>query len=342
MRDVINKTNSNRKEYVDIAKGIAIIFVVLGHTTHIDIARSYFLQSCLPIFFFVSGLFYKPEKFDRLFTYIKKQAGLLLIPYVFFFLLTFSYWALIERNFRGADVSLSSQILGLFYGNIGDYMTFNGALWFLPCLFLVQIIFAFVNHIKFKAKSILLIILFFASIFLIKYDITYLPFGLTSALFFISYYSIGFFAKKLLPILEEKSKLVLFFVAIILLLLQILWLKVESKPLPFLTIHYGKDLFFGILSILFVFSVSNLIRKNAGLQYLGKNSLVIFALQEPIYRAIIFITSKILNSEVELIRNNLIYCFIICAITIFIILPAILIYKLKIEPIFIQKVNRTY
>lgn len=342
MSGVMNNMNSNRKDYIDIAKGIAIIFVVLGHTTHVDFARSYFLQSCLPIFFVISGIFYKPDKYDGLLAYIKKQAGLLLIPYVFFFLLTFSYWALIERNFRGADVSLSSQILGLFYGNIGDYMIFNGALWFLPCLFLVQIIFASVNHIKFKVKSFLLIILFTASIFLIKYDITYLPFGLTSALFFISYYSIGFFSKKLFLILEEKSKLVLFFVTVIFLLLQILWLKIESKPLPFLTIHYGKDLIFGILSILFVFSVSNLIKNNAGLQYLGKNSLVIFALQEPIYRVIIFVSSKILNSEVEMIRNNLIYCFIICAITILLILPAILIYNSKIEPVFVQKFKRTF
>lgn len=331
-----NKDKTNRKEYIDIAKGFAIIFVVLGHTTHLGIARSYLLQSCLPIFFFISAIFYKPEKYDGLFTYIKKQARLLLIPYVFFYLLTFCYWVLIERNFRGIDVSIWSQVIGLFYGNIGDYMIFNGALWFLPCLFLIQIIFASVYQIKWKFKYLFIVIFFILGIFLIKYNITYLPFGLTSALFFISYYAIGFFSRKIISMLEDKPIYVLIFLSILFLLAQIIWLNLEYKPFPFLNVHYGKDFIFGILTILTILSFSNLIKHNSVLQYLGKNSLVIFALQEPIYRAIIYISSKVLNLNIEIVRSNLVYCIIICGLTILIILPAIILYKNKIEPLFKQ------
>jgi fucose 4-O-acetylase-like acetyltransferase len=77
-----------RKSYLDIVKGIAISCVVFGHITHVDFARTYLLQSCLPLFFFVSGLLLNTEKYDGIKQFISHRAKSLLIPYMFFYLIT--------------------------------------------------------------------------------------------------------------------------------------------------------------------------------------------------------------------------------------------------------------
>jgi peptidoglycan/LPS O-acetylase OafA/YrhL len=96
---------------------------------------------------------------------------------------------------------------------------------------------------------------------------------------------------------------------------------------------YGKDVIFAFLTIIMVFSLSMLLSQNKILEFLGKNSLVIFAFQEPTYRAVIYVFSKILNSDVEIVRNNIYYSFAIYITTILIIIPAIAIYNNKINPL---------
>jgi fucose 4-O-acetylase-like acetyltransferase len=97
--------------------------------------------------------------------------------------------------------------------------------------------------------------------------------------------------------------------------------------------QYGKDIIFGLLSILMVFSLSLFLNQNLALEYLGKNSLVIFAFQEPIYRAVIYLFSKLLHLDVEIVRTNLFYSFSIGVSTILIITPVIWMYKKQVEPI---------
>lgn len=93
--------------------------------------------------------------------------------------------------------------------------------------------------------------------------------------------------------------------------------------------------FIGIL-LYMVLSIE--IQHNPIMEYLGKNSLVIFAFQEPVYRAVIFILNKVLNQEIEYLRNNIVYSIIITGITIFIIVPLIYLYNQFIRP----RINRLF
>lgn len=333
MGNLITANNLNRKGYLDIVKGIAISFVVIGHTTHVEFARTYLLHACLPLFFFVSGILCKPEKYNNLKYFLVNRAKTLLIPYIFFYLFTFCYWLFIERNFRGSEVSPWSQIIGLFYGTIGDNMIFNGALWFLPCLFVTESLFFIINRLKWNLKYLIVVALVLTSILLIKNSITYLPWGLTNALFFISYYSLGYLLKSKVLGLEAWNKYILLLLSILFLIIQILWLGKENKPLLFLTMYYGQDIIYGLVSILMVFSLSMFLKQNLVFEYLGKNSLVIFALQEPIYRAVIYLYSRLLHLDVEIVRTNLLYSFSIGVTAILIITPAIWLYKKQVEPI---------
>ena len=91
-----------------------------------------------------------------------------------------------------------------------------------------------------------------------------------------------------------------------------------------------------------ILAVIYLIKKNRVIEFLGVNSLVIFAFQEPVYRAIIFIVSKLTHIEIESIRLSFLLCIVTSILTIITILPAIHIWNKKIMPIIKKYKKITY
>ena len=123
-----------------LLRGIAIFLVVFGHITHIAELRNYIWGFHIPIFFFISGLLFKPDKYNSFNDFLRNKIRNLIIPYIIFYLVTLCYYILIESHVRGGVSSLK-LLLGMFYGSYyNNFMYFNGALWFLPCLFSMEIV----------------------------------------------------------------------------------------------------------------------------------------------------------------------------------------------------------
>jgi polysaccharide biosynthesis protein PslL len=124
-----------RIAYIDVAKGIGILLVVLAHN---DLqAFAPFLHSVIyafhmPLFFFLSGLFFKPE--ISLGDLLRRRLNTLVKPY-FFTIFIIYFCALFFSNLNFA-VALS-RIAKSFYGN-GFYLDWV-AMWFLPALFMVNL-----------------------------------------------------------------------------------------------------------------------------------------------------------------------------------------------------------
>ena len=57
--------NHNRKQWLDIAKGIAIILMVIGHTSIPNIASNFIYAFHMPLFFIASGLFFSVSCFNE-------------------------------------------------------------------------------------------------------------------------------------------------------------------------------------------------------------------------------------------------------------------------------------
>lgn len=119
----------NRNYWLDIAKGIAIILMVAGHTS-IPGAVSHFIYAFhMPLFFIASGLVSNYEK-DSLVGYIKHKSYTLLLPFVCYSaIVSFLMYSIGELD-----------VIQLLKRGWGGY-----ALWFIPVLFttsvLVRIIF---------------------------------------------------------------------------------------------------------------------------------------------------------------------------------------------------------
>lgn len=187
-----------RNHVIDILRGIAIFLVVFGHVTHVPFMRQYIWGFHIPLFFFISGLLFQKEKFENFTVFLKSRLKSLVIPYVIFYLVTLVYWILIERHSRGADVPIYSQLLGLVYGTYDmRYMMFNGALWFLPCLFSMEILYWFVSKVP---SPYVIGALAGCYIFgLVAKDVApWLPWGICAAFLGVVFYGSGDLCKPLL------------------------------------------------------------------------------------------------------------------------------------------------
>lgn len=323
-----------RNPTIDILRGIAIFLVVFGHISHIGWTRTYIWGFHIPIFFFISGMLFNENKYNSITNFIKSKFRTLIIPYGIFYLTTFTYWLVIERHTRGGGVTPASQLIGLFYGTYNlKYMMFNGALWFIPCLFSTELLYYFIAKIKNNTKIFITIILIYIIGFLLRKYTYIAPFGIGAAMIGIIFYGIGHITKNKIKT-SYNSKIPIAISIFICGMLQIVLYPFTGADLATL---YLKNAYLyvpiALIGIFLYWQLSILIKKNRVIEFLGVNSLVIFAFQEPVYRAIIFIVSKLTHIEIESIRLSFLLCIVTSILTIITILPAIHIWNKKIMPI---------
>ena len=141
MRNVVVQSTALRKRvpYVDIAKGIGIILVVMGHNDFALIspfAHKLIYSFHMPMFFFMSGMFFKPDM--PFLTFLKNRFHRVLKPFlaillwIFFASLSFS---------KVSFLTAGRRLIKAMYGS-GYYIDWV-QLWFLPHLFAVSL-FAFI------------------------------------------------------------------------------------------------------------------------------------------------------------------------------------------------------
>lgn len=201
--DNILKNMKTREVWVDSARAILIIFVVMGHfysNAHWPLYHyvDYVFLFHMPAFFVLSGYLYKPLHKINLKNYICKKFKRLIIPYI-------SYLAIITL-IRYTDIIVTDGIDFRFllkdllrnaYG--GQYLNIDcGVLWFLTCLFFVETIWAVIDS-KFKKMvlKIFVVFLFYiiAHIQSMLIPSIKLPLGIDFAFLTLSYYVFGIYFK---------------------------------------------------------------------------------------------------------------------------------------------------
>lgn len=74
-------------------------------------------------------------------------------------------------------------------------MMFNGALWFIPCLFSIELLYYFIAKLKNNTKIFITIILIYIIGFLLRKYTYIAPFGIGAAMIGIIFYGIGHITK---------------------------------------------------------------------------------------------------------------------------------------------------
>ena len=203
-----------RIHWIDISRGIGIILVMYGHLFVSDKYNYLIFAFHMPLFFFISGLVFRPSTKSLRETAIKyiKQ---LLIPYYLFAILTYGF-ALISQT--AGDLSLGGiayQLFGILYGNGNNGMLgYNVVLWFLPCLFITKLAFAAITKRVTQTKKLGIILAASAmGGYLVSMGIPWLklPFSFEIALTGLTFFGAGYLFKinKQLFTLFAQQKLLL-------------------------------------------------------------------------------------------------------------------------------------
>lgn len=141
----------------------------------------------MPLYFCLSGLFYKP--YGKIHDFIIKKTDKIFIPFIAWYLISYAFHYLKQFIFPS---DISHFIGEIFY----THNTINSPLWFLLCLFWVNIYFTIIDRIfkSFIGKFFTVFILSCIGITLAKYNIFNFLF-FSSALTCLPFYFYGYILK---------------------------------------------------------------------------------------------------------------------------------------------------
>lgn len=127
-------SDKKRIEFIDLAKGVCILLVVLGHcNVHLPFVGFNLLR--MPLYFMLSGLFFRD--YGGFVQHSIKKINKILIPFLFFYLTAYIPFYLFEYLKPGLIQTQAEGIMDLFVNR----QFFNGPIWFLLCLFWVNLLF---------------------------------------------------------------------------------------------------------------------------------------------------------------------------------------------------------
>ncbi|BBI34607.1 acyltransferase family protein [Cohnella abietis] len=275
---------------MNVAKGIGIIAVVIGHsTTNINLLNFIYLFH-MPLFFFVSGYFYKDKNTLSPWEFFKKKVTGLYVPFITFELISlvlhnaFLNWGIytsqMTNNYSIQEfIAIAQQILSFNHTQI---MTFT--FWFFPSLFFSSMMFLMINMVANKAgrysevcKLIMVVAISAAGFILIKHNIV-LSWSLRTSMVAIVLFYCGYLFKRF----EDKIKSnigIAIFCAVVLLFNMV-------KRVDMSTDVYINPVFFymnALMGIYLIIFISKFICRKYGslnfLNYCGKKTIIIMATQ---------------------------------------------------------------
>ncbi|MBB6671718.1 acyltransferase family protein [Cohnella nanjingensis] len=275
-----------RIDWLDVAKGIGILLVVLGHTGSTSrAATNYVFSFHMPLFFVISGYLFTAGKYDFK-TYAARKTKSLLVPYLVFAVLSYGFWLGAGRKFGAdadLDIPLLQPLLGIFYANgHGHWLIFNTPLWFLPCLFLVEIGFFGLSKLIRRERYLWLALLALSAAGYLDslYMPVRLPWGADVALTAIVFYGIGHLAKRHAHSLDAFSAAPVRAAALAACALAGYFLSEANGRVDMNLNRYGNYVYFYLAAfagVAALFLLAQFVRRSGALRFLGENSLFIMA-----------------------------------------------------------------
>lgn len=293
-----------RLDYLDIAKCLTIILVIIGHAsanTDDPFYRCAIYYFHMPLFFIVSGVVSKVREVEYNKQYYKdfiiKSIYTLLIPYLI--------WALIYSKFSWKNVP---------YILYGSWETLTKAqtltsLWYLPCLFLARIWMELIigvssKYSKFNQDLFILACtaVSFTLGFLLPQPAMGYPLCFNISFVALGFMLIGYMHKELIDHFQSKGILFHLIKLVVVIALFEFSIRIGDKTKLVLMCgsQYGNPLLFlfnALLGVIVIFSLSALITKKwefsnetplkNAILWVGRNTIGIFLVHKPFLQEIV-------------------------------------------------------
>lgn len=274
-----NCTKDNgRLAFIDIAKGILIILVVMGHIAPGDTAlHHYIFWFHMPAFLLISGFFIRSTSVLK--EEMEKKLKRLMIPYLFFSL----FLGTMARN--GAFLK---QVLGTIWGGNANVTYCTFPYYFITALFCSYCFYYALNSSKISIRKKWMIA---ASLYAMMHIVSklipdsllgWIPWDVDKGFYVLIYLMLGKEIAKRRVYLHQKWIGGGIFVIAVLVLLErngIYWYDYDLKHHDW---TFGLDIVIPMACLVVLFLLSRLIAKipyvNGFLGYIGKGSMVVLLL----------------------------------------------------------------
>lgn len=299
--------------WIDVAKGIAMILVVLGHNPMPSLAVKIIYALNVPIFFMMSGYTFKTEKYPTLFSLIKKLLVRIIVPYIIMNLIAFPvyYYA---RGMAIDKDAIINLLKGMLFGSgTMNALRTNIPLWFLPCMFVVQCMWYIIDKYAKKLKWLCIALVSAFGYFMPLLILKRLPWGIDVALTGVVFFALGSLLR------DEKMQNILFkipadigFLVALVLNLSFNFLNTGANPnVDINAMVFGNYFLFylctlsGCASVIYL---AYLLDNSVVLGYIGRNTLWILGLHSVFIQVFELILK--LNFVNVYALNSLILCMI--------------------------------
>ena len=335
-----NTVVKKRVGYLDMLKGLGMCIIVSGHIHNEYGWFSLPLHAfAIPMYFMLSGMTFKREKFATIWDLIKRRAKTLLLPYFMFAILTWAIWAVFSIvTHRHADVF--SDLLQVFIAQgSAEFLTFNPPLWFITCLFVVELLYYYIDKLPEWANILCCVACAVIGHWMVKGPylsfFRLLPWNIEGAMTAILFYCTGNVLIKHHSFKDIEDRVlnhkVLSILTIVIVTTALVFISywnghvsIGSNLLGKSTLVYYLTAYMGILTI-FLFSIL-ICSINTGKKHIdgvvdfgkwfGRKSFWVMATHVPVKNFLIFGIAGYLGTSIRFVRNDYFWCAVIFTITI--------------------------
>lgn len=297
-----------RLYYLDMARGLAIILVIIGHMIPNGELKIFITSFHVPLFFIVSGALikYKGKNKINLVNSIKR----LVVPYIMFSILILPFWL----NSYGFSLLNLKGIMFSFLSGLGI-----GALWFLPAIFIAENLFILINS-KLNNKVIKVIIVAITCMALLSSNMAFnniifdaIKLIIIRSLVGMAFLSVGYYSFD--KVNKNKISFKLLIVCTIIFVIS----AVYNKQVDLYSLVYNNRILY-FMNAISLSLISILILKNIDinikvLTYSGTNSLTLMAT----HQALMLLISKITNIKFDTYFKSLILFIVVMMLEVVII-----------------------
>lgn len=306
---------NERNRIIDIARGIGIILVIVGHLHHFfewtSMTYIVIYSFHIPLFLIISGICQKNRNDMKIINIVRDKFISIMVPYFVFSILTLLF-------VFPESAQAQKWMVGIFIG-IGDPDTlgFNIPLWFLPMFFCATIIFSVINKIAnvIAGKSIIkfTILLSVCSLLLVFLGkrMPQLPYSLNNAMVAQFFIFAGFGLRAIYihnqNMFRNKMFQTIFFVACLLTWLAGLKINgrvdMNSETYNYVPVYLLTGVAGGVLTLFVSSAIDKILSKGAELlAYIGRSSMYIMAFHIPVVN--ILYDNRILKWLPGIVREN--------------------------------------
>lgn len=284
---------SKRIEWIDVAKGVLIILVVLGHSEISGITANVINSFHMAAFFFLAGVTIKFNENINIF--MTKRLKGLIVPYIILSVIFLGYQFMKYRVLGGYKFDLESGLLSIFIPVSGRISTTVYGLWFLPCLFLANIVVYGLGRL-YKSKKMLTVLVYIIGSVgcIIFYEITGIASILSILPFAVLWLLCGVKAKGKLDKIKLYSTQIIIVMGILLIIFVGMNYRISHVRFDLSSMTMGVwplYILSGLAGTFFIICISIKLEKIKILVKIGKDSLLYYGL----HFEVLGIVDKVVN-----------------------------------------------